>query len=73
MSHWRLAVFVLFCCCFFETGSASLAQADFELKILLPQPPECWNFRHVPLCPAYGFLLLGIVTMFLAPPSSGFW
>jgi hypothetical protein len=21
--------------------------------ILLPQPPECWDYRHLPLCPAW--------------------
>ena len=29
------------------TTSSSWIQA-----ILLPQPPESWDYRHVPLCPA---------------------
>jgi hypothetical protein len=24
----------------------NVAQADLELLILLPQPPECWNYRR---------------------------
>jgi hypothetical protein len=32
----------------FETGSHYIAQAGLELSILLPQPPECWDYRHVP-------------------------
>jgi hypothetical protein len=31
--------------CFFETGSHCVAQAVLELMILLPQPPEFWNYR----------------------------
>jgi hypothetical protein len=30
---------------FFETSSHCVAQA--VLKTLLPQPPECWHYRHV--------------------------
>jgi hypothetical protein len=30
------------------TGSHCVAQAGLELKILLPQLPECWDDRHVP-------------------------
>lgn len=33
---------------FFETGSHYVAWADLELKILLPQPPKYWMYRHVP-------------------------
>lgn len=29
-----------------------IAQADFQLTILLPQPPECWDSRPGPPCPA---------------------
>jgi hypothetical protein len=25
-----------------------IAQTGLELKILLPQLPECWNYRHAP-------------------------
>jgi hypothetical protein len=32
---------------FFETGSHYVAQASLELKILLPHPPECWDYRCV--------------------------
>jgi hypothetical protein len=32
----------------FETGSHYAAQADLKLEILLPQPPECWDYRCAP-------------------------
>jgi hypothetical protein len=35
-----------------ETGSLYVALSDLELTILtilLPQPLECWDYRHVPL------------------------
>jgi hypothetical protein len=37
---------------FLETGSLCVVQADFKLKILLPHPPECWDYRCVPRHPA---------------------
>jgi hypothetical protein len=30
----------------FEIGPPSVAQADLILALILPQPPECWNYRH---------------------------
>jgi hypothetical protein len=33
---------------FLETESHYVAQAGFELKILLLQPPKCWDYRCVP-------------------------
>jgi hypothetical protein len=35
-----------------ETGSRYVAQAGLKFLILLPQPPECWDFRHAPPGPA---------------------
>jgi hypothetical protein len=35
----------------FETESQNVAQADLELSILLPQPPECYDYRCITLCP----------------------
>jgi hypothetical protein len=32
--------------CCFETGSYYVAQAGLKLKIFLPQPPKCWDYRH---------------------------
>jgi hypothetical protein len=32
------------------TGSGYVAQASLKLTILLPQPPECWDYRQMPLC-----------------------
>jgi hypothetical protein len=31
--------------CFFEAGSPYVTQAGFVLLILLPLPPECWDYR----------------------------
>jgi hypothetical protein len=31
---------------FLMTGFHYVAQADLELVIFLPQPPECWDYRH---------------------------
>jgi hypothetical protein len=28
-----------------------VVEAGFELMILLPQPPQCWKYRHAPSCP----------------------
>jgi hypothetical protein len=39
-----LFIFVLFC--FLETGSCHVTQAGFQLQIFLPQPLECWDYRH---------------------------
>jgi hypothetical protein len=33
-----------------QTRSHYVAQAALEPTILLPQPPHCWDYRHVPLC-----------------------
>lgn len=30
----------------FETGSHYVAQAGFQLKVFLPQPPKSWGYRH---------------------------
>jgi hypothetical protein len=35
---------------FFETGSHYVSQAGLELTVLLPQPPECWDYRCAPPC-----------------------
>jgi hypothetical protein len=32
---------------FIATGSCYVAQDDLELEIHLPQPPGCWDYRHV--------------------------
>jgi hypothetical protein len=32
----------------FETGSHFVAQAGLKLSVLLPQPPECWDYGHAP-------------------------
>jgi hypothetical protein len=32
---------------FFETGSHYVPQAGLELMILLPQPPQCWDYRDI--------------------------
>jgi hypothetical protein len=35
------------CVCVCETGSHYKAQVGLELVILLSQPPEYWDYRHV--------------------------
>jgi hypothetical protein len=44
--------------CFFETGSPYADQDGLELKIILPLPPECSDYRHIPPCPAMSLLLM---------------
>jgi hypothetical protein len=34
---------------FFESGYHNIAQAGFKLTVILPQPPECSDYRHAPL------------------------
>jgi hypothetical protein len=40
----------------FESGSHHVTQAGLKFEIL-PQLPECWNYRHVPPGPALPFLM----------------
>jgi hypothetical protein len=56
---WRSGSLVLICpnsrkvnffFFFFETGSCYVVQADFELKIFLPQPPKRWDYNCAPPC-----------------------
>jgi hypothetical protein len=35
----------------FPIGSDYIAQAGLQLVILLPLPPECWDYRRVLPCP----------------------
>jgi hypothetical protein len=42
---------------YFEMRSHYMAQARLELEILLPQPPEYWDYRCVPSYPAYTVIL----------------
>jgi hypothetical protein len=41
-----------------------VAQAGLELSVLLPQPPECWDYRdgppHLVFVAFYLYLILGI-------------
>jgi hypothetical protein len=42
--------FFLFC--FFETEFHYATQAGLELEILLSRPPQYWDYRCMPPCPA---------------------
>jgi hypothetical protein len=44
--------FVSFFVVVVEIGSSCIAQASLELQTFLPQPPKCWDYRHVPPHPA---------------------
>lgn len=47
--------FSVFACLFIETGSqpmlSYLAEGDLELLIFMFSPPNCWEYRYVPLNP----------------------
>jgi hypothetical protein len=42
-----------FCFCFSERRSGYVSWTVLELKILLPSPPKCWNYRHNSPHPAH--------------------
>lgn len=39
---------------FLRQGFCNVAQAGLEVKILLPQLPQYWDYRHDQPCPAVG-------------------
>jgi hypothetical protein len=45
-------IFVVVVCS--ESGSHCATQASLERVGLLPQPPECWDYRWAPMRPAEG-------------------
>jgi hypothetical protein len=57
-----LAFLVGFFVFLFETGSHYVAQAGLELSVLLPQPPECLDYRRAPCLAAAPLSAVGIVT-----------
>jgi hypothetical protein len=42
---------------FLSVGSCYVAWGGLELVILLPLPTNCWDYRHIPPCPAFIQLL----------------
>lgn len=50
----------------------SVAQADLQLAILLPQPPKCWDYRPALSCLAY-FLLSTIEVKDTLGTYQPFW
>jgi hypothetical protein len=46
---WFICLFLSFDCSIFETRSCCVAHADLKLAILLPQSPECWDYRQASL------------------------
>jgi hypothetical protein len=55
-SFGQSLLFVCFCVCF-GIGSHHVAQAGLKLMVLLPQPPECWDYSGVPPDPAFPYSL----------------
>jgi hypothetical protein len=51
----------------FQVGSHYVAHVSLKLKILPPQPPECWDYRHAPSCLAslffFFFFFFGAVML----------
>jgi hypothetical protein len=48
---------------FFETGFHCVAQAGLKLLILLPLPPDCWDYRYELQCSAACSVLLNIADL----------
>jgi hypothetical protein len=57
LMSWLLLFLLFWGVGLLQTGSHCDVQAGLELLILLPQLPERWDYRHVPLHPAMKFLL----------------
>lgn len=43
----------------------SIAKGGLELLILMAQSPKCWMSRHMPSCPVYVVLGIGLIYLFL--------
>jgi hypothetical protein len=61
-----------FLCSFLSlAGSCSVAKAGLELVILLPQPPECWDYRCAPPHPEnFCFLPCTVVILWFSCPQN---
>jgi hypothetical protein len=53
--HEVVNVFICFFVSLFEIESCCVAQAGLKLLILLPQPGQCWDYRHTPPHPAINY------------------
>jgi hypothetical protein len=47
------------------TGFQYVAQAGLELVIILPQPPECWDYSCAPLYLLWLLLFTGLENIFI--------
>jgi hypothetical protein len=53
-------------------GTYHRAEKSLEL-IFLPPPPECWDYRHEPLHPAYAVLGIRARTLYMSGKQSTKW
>jgi hypothetical protein len=54
---FQLFVWVFLGLFFFGDRDLTAAQAGLKHAILLPQPPEFWNYRHAPPHPTSDFIV----------------
>jgi hypothetical protein len=63
-SIYSLYQFLFLFILFFDTESCFVAQDGLKLTVILPQPPECWDYRCITPCPAFSWLYISIVCLY---------